>query len=328
MWDSVDTTAPDKMPGGKLVRQSTAVGKGKTRVSRGNMKKTTRRGAYNPRRKKAMIARRAPFVETKSKTYEDLQAEYPHMLDHLAFTERTTPHRFMNPEVFYIHQQGLDEHQVIGKSIYAKYLNMKLQFRFPQQAFTVNGVNQVVPLVPQDYELIWGWVPNPLQATGQTNPTAPAMTLDAINTHINDRVTDYVNQQKDRLRFIPKKASTLRISGRRKIRPNLNRSSTAPATTIDSITGSDYVIGSIPDVHTNIQWKIGKAGRKLHLEHATNLVPDATKPGTDFPGLFPNYSWLPFCVFVNWDYDNLPASNEQIYMPAIAYNSILYYTDS
>lgn len=317
------------MPGGTLARTSTNVGKGKkTTRAKGNMRKTSKRGAYKPRRKKQMMIRRAPFVETKSKTYEDLRAEYPHMLDHLSFSERTTEHRFMNPEVFFIHQQGLDEHQVIGKSIYAKYLNMKLDFRFPQKAFSVNGMNQIVPIVPQDYELIWGWVPNPLQATGQTNPSAPNMTLDDINTHINSRVTDYINEQKDRLRFIPKKASTIRITGRKKIRPNLNRSSTAPMQTIDPLTGPEYVVGTIPDVHLNIQWNIGKEGRKLHLEHASSLVPNASDP-TKFPGLFPNYSWLPFCVFVNYDYDNLPGGSErQLYMPAIAYNSILYYTDS
>ena len=248
------------------------------------------------------MIRRAPFIETKSKTYEDLQVEYPHILDHLQFTTRTTPTRFMNPEVFLIHQQGLDEHQVIGSSIYAKYMNMKVQVRFPQSAFSVNGINKVVPLVPQDYELIWGWVPNPLSSTGTTDPTAPDMTLFDINTHINQRVTDYVNQQKDRLRFIPKKASTIRIVGRRKVRPNLNRSSTAPLETIDSITGADYAVGSIPDVHLNINWKLM---RKLHLEKADNLVKDDTKPNDPHPGMFPNYSWLPFCVFVNWDYENL-----------------------
>eukprot|EP00494_Astrolonche_serrata_P000167 UN00169 len=31
----------------------------------------------------------------------------------------------MNPEVFLIHKQGLEEHQHIGNSIYAKYMNMK-----------------------------------------------------------------------------------------------------------------------------------------------------------------------------------------------------------
>ncbi len=293
---------------------------------RGTMKKTTARGAYAKNRKKNMMIRRAPFVETKSKTYEDLRVEYPHMLDHLEFTERTTPHRFMNPEVFLLHKQGLGESQHIGNSIYAKYMNMKLQIRFPQKSMEVNGVDQIVPIVPQDYELIWGWVPNPLMATGSTTPAAPNMTLDDINTHINQRVEDYIDQQRDRLRFIPKKASTLRIAGRKKIRPNLNRQSTAPLQTIDPITGADYAIGSVPDVNVNISWKLM---RKLHLEQATNLVPDPTKPGSNFSGSFPNYAWLPFCVFVNWDYTDLTdVGSRTLYMPSIAYNSILYYTDS
>lgn len=315
------------MPAGGLVRQSTTVGKKRNpRMRRRALTRTTRRGAYNKTKKKAFQVRRAPFVETKSKTYEDLVSEFPHLLDHLTFTERTTPTRFMNPEVFMIHQQGLDEHQVIGKSIYARYCNMKLQIRFPQKAFSVNGQNQIVPIVPQDYELIWGMIPNPLQATGQTTPSAPDMTLFDINTHINDRVTDYFNQQKDRLRFIPKKASTLIIQGRRKIRPNLNRSTTAPLQTIDPLTGADYAIGTIPDVHTNISWKLN---RKIHLEHATNLVKDDTKPEVNHPGLFPNYSWLPFCVLVNYDYENLPSGPDRsLYMPSVAYNSILYYSDS
>ena len=305
--------------------RSTALSRAQRAVDKKFVRKTTRRGAYAKGKKKQMMIRRAPFVETKSKTYEDLQAEYPHLLDHLSFTERTTPTRFMNPEVFMIHQQGLGEHQHIGNSIYAKYMNMKLQIRFPQKSFSVNGLNQIVPIVPQDYELIWGWVPNPLAATGKTTPTAPDMTLFDINTHINDRVSDYIDQQKDRLRFIPKKASTLRIEGRRKVRPNLNRQSTAPLQTIDPLTGADYAIGTIPDVHMNVSWKLM---RKLHWEQATNLVKDDSKPTVNHPGSFPNYAWLPFCVFVNWDYDNLPSGDEQLYMPAIAYNSILYYTDS
>jgi len=313
------------MPAGKLVRTRTAVGKPKRAKGR-YLKNTTAKGAYNKKRKKNFMNRRAPFVETKSKTYEDLRFLFPHMLDHLAFTTRNTPHRFMNPEVFLIHKQGLDEHEMIGNSIYAKYMNMKMTVRFPQIAFSTGGLNKVVPLVPQNYELIWGWVPTPLTATGQTTPSVYDMTLDDINKHINQRVTDYINEQKDKLRFIPKKASTLRIEGRRRIRPNLNRSSTAPPQTIDSVTGSDYVVGSIPDVHTNISWKLM---RKLSLEKASNLVKDDTKPNVLHEGHFPNYSWLPFCVFVNWDWDNLPSGTARdAYMPSIAYNSILYYTDS
>ncbi len=99
--------------------------------------------------------------------------------------------------------------------------------------------------------------------------------------------------------------------------------STAPPQTIDSVTGSDYVIGSIPDVHTSVSWPMN---RKVHYEKSSKLVGAVD-------GHFANYSWLPFCVFVNYDFENLPSdpnnpAARQVYMPAIATNSCLWYTDS
>lgn len=308
------------MPGGTLVRTRTKVGRAKPKAK--YMKKTTKRGAYNKNRKKQMMIRRAPFTETKSKTSEDLRLDYPSLIDHLLLDTAVTERRHLNPDTFFIFKQGLEEHQMIGNSVYAKYLKQKVHIRFPQPAFETGGQQKVVPLVPQDYRLIWGWVPNPLGLTGTTTPTANNVTLNDINSHINQRVNDYLNEQKDRMRFIPKRASTIRIIGNRKIRPDLTKQSTAPAQTIDSITGADYVIGSIPDVHTSIEWK---CMRKVQYEKSTKLMPEE--------GHFANYSWLPFCVFVNYDFENLPETpgvpaSRQVYMPAIATNSCLWYSDS
>lgn len=303
-----------------LARTRTNVGKSKPKAK--YMKKTTTRGAYNKNRKKQMMIRNAPFKETKSKTSEDLRVDFPSLTDRLLLDTAHTEHRFLNPEVFTIFKQGLDEHQMIGNSVYAKYLKQKVHVRFPQAAFQTGGNGKIVPLVPQDYRLIWGWVPSPLGYTGSTTPAVPDVTLDDINTHINNRVSDYLDEQKDRMRFIPKRASTIRIIGNKRIRPNLSRMSTAPPQTIDSVTGADYVIGSIPDVHTSISWKMM---RKVQYEKASKLV------GGD-EGHFSNYSWLPFCVFVNYDYSNLPDSgnptDRALYSPAIATNSCLWYTDS
>ena len=85
------------------------------------MKQTTRRGAYNPRRKKAMMVRRAPFVETKSKTTEDLVGQFG-LNDHINFFTFNTETVHINPDVFHAWQQGLGEQQCIGQSIYVKYL--------------------------------------------------------------------------------------------------------------------------------------------------------------------------------------------------------------
>jgi hypothetical protein len=286
------------------------------------MKRTSKRGAYAKNKKKAMMIRNAPFKETKSKTSEDLRVDFPSLPDRLELDTAHTEHRFLNPETFFLFKQGLQEHQMIGNSVYAKYLKQKVHIRFPQAAFQTGGNGKIVPLVPQDYRLIWGWIPSPMNLTGATTPAVPNCTHDDINTYINQRVTDYLNEQKDRMRFIPKKASTIRIIGNKRIRPNLSRMSTAPPQTIDSITGADYVIGSIPDVHTSVSWNLM---RKVHYEKSSKLV------GSE-EGLFSNYSWLPFCVFINYDYDNLPDSgnptDRALYSPAIARNSCLWYTDS
>ena len=306
-----------------LARTRTNVGKPKSQPKGRYMRKTTARGAYKKGRKKQMMIRRQPIVETKSKTSEDLRADFPDLIDHLLLDTAVTERRYLNPDTFYIFKQGLQEHQMLSNSVYAKYLKQKVHIRFPQPQFETGGQTKVVPLVPQDYRLIWGFVPAPLNLTGTTDPAAFDVTLNNINSHINNRVSDYIDEQKDRMRFIPKRASTIRILGNRKIRPDLSRMSTAPPQTIDSITGADYVVGSIPDVHTSVSWPMMK---KVQYEKANKLV------GSE-EGMFANYSWLPFCVFVNYDFENLPnvpgnPAARQVYCPAIATNSCLWYSDS
>ena len=141
----------------------------------------------------------------------------------------------------------MEETEVIGNSCFAKYLKMKIGVRFPQPAFSSGGYTKLIPMTPQNYELIWGWVSSELGYTGNTTPTADTASITDINNHINQRVVDYVNEQKDKLRFIPKAASTLKIVGRRKIRPDMRFHNTAPPTTVDSTMGSDYAVGTIPD---------------------------------------------------------------------------------
>ena len=45
-----------------------------TRGTQSNLKKTTKRGAYRPSRKKNFQIRRAPFVETKRRVHADIAA--------------------------------------------------------------------------------------------------------------------------------------------------------------------------------------------------------------------------------------------------------------
>ena len=310
------------MPAGTLTRQRTNVGRGKFNRNSGKSKIP----------KKTMMASRAPLVETKSKTREDLVQHFmPRPIaglhDTMIFNSIGRHQLFhMNPLTYFVHVQGLDEHQIIGKAVTTKYLKQKISVRFPQIGFSAAGVAKVVPIVPQRYELVWGWVPVPLAKTGSTYPVAPDVSINIMNDHINDRVKDYLDERKDQLRYIPKQASSIRIVGRRRVKPNLNELSTAPLTTIDSTTGDDYAVGSLPMYHTSINWKCN--GRKLNLEKGVSMA-----GGTGAFGdiLYPNYSWLPFCVFNIIDYETLPGepgTPRMPHCPAVAYNDILYYTDS
>lgn len=293
------------------------------------MKKTTKRGAYAKPRKKQMVKRRAPMVETKSRTHEDVRFEFPSLPDRNDLETYDTPHLSLAPDSFLCLKQGLDEHQMLGRSLFSKYLNMKIQIRFPQNAFEISatGDNKIIPAFPQNYELIWGWVPMPTGWTGNTTPKANEATLDDVHNHMNLRFVDYYNDSQDFLRFVPKKASTIRIIGSRKVRPDLRRYSTAPAALNDT-ADPPLFLGSIPDWTSNISWKTMK---KIHYEPTINI------DGADSTGLYPNYQWLPFCTLVNWDYDKIVAvagsgagkeNERKRYQPAVAWNDIHYFTDS
>lgn len=319
------------MPGGKLVRQNTFVGK--KRTSKPRMRKVSKKGAYKASQKKNFMRKRAAVVETKRKTHEDLRdvnffagnGTNP-VQDHLAWTVYNTEHIHMNPLTYYLWSQGLSQSQHIGQSVTVKYLNQKIAVRFPQPVMKVAGDPQFVPFIPQDYELVWGWIPAPTQYTGATTPAANNVSVEELKAHTNLRIVDYFNTRKDKLRFIPKKDATIRISGRRKVRPDLRHQSTAPATTVPGTVGADTVIGTIPDFNTEISWKMPNGGKKLWLEQTGNL-----DGANKLIGMYPNYSWMPFCVLVNWDYDELLANhptNTSLYCPSVAWNDICYFTDS
>jgi hypothetical protein len=267
-----------------------------------------------------MMKMRQPFIETKSKTHEDLVVQFPGLVDRTEFRTQDTQVLHMNPDTFFMWSRGMEENEVIGNSCYAKYLKMKIGVRFPQSAFSVDGQTKQIPMTPQNYELIWGWVPNELGYTGQTTPKADEANINDIHAHVHQRVEDYVNEQKDKMRFIPKAASTIRITGRRKIRPDMRFLQTAPPQTLSNTIAPDNVIGTIPDRYTSVSWRMNK---KLHLQPSSKLHSGQT-------GLYPNFgTWLPFACLVNWDHENLPVGTQRVaYCPAVQFNDSIWYSDS
>ncbi len=329
------------MPAGGLVRQHTTVGhlsgRGGKKRRAPAMRRVTKRGAYNKKQKRNFINKRAAVVETKRKTREELRipafwggtdpsSAGTTFADRMIFKVEDEEIVHINPATFYWWSQGLDQAQHIGQTVTVKHLNMKVQVRFPQhnmQTQEASPRNLIVPALPQKYTLYWGWIPAPRALTGNSTPPITSETVASLDAYVNNRVKDYFNDRKDKLRFIPKKDSTIRIMGRKTIRPDLRYQSTAPIVDRDA-AGDKYSAGSIPDWYGNISWKFPGGGRKLWLEQGINMN---GSPG-EMIGFFPNYSWLPFAAVVNWNHSELPATNRILYCPAVSSNDIVYFTDS
>lgn len=306
-----------------------------TRARKKGRGKVTKKGAYRKKNKQNFARRRAPVVETKRKDDNAVRAanffagggDIDDILpDRTEFNIYDTEHTLMDPASFLCWSQGLDQSQHIGQCVNVKYTNMKIQVRFPQPSVETGVVNahQIIPSAPQSLELIWGWVPASLQLTGSTTPAVNTVTLTQIRNHINHRITDYFNARKDRLNFIPKKDSTIRIIGRKKVRPDMRRTSTLPPASADG--EGDVTVGSIPDYFTEISWN--HKNKKIWLEQTGNFNGDS-----DLIAMYPNYTWLPFCVLVNWNWEDIPDApdgynGKKLECPSMAWNSITYFSDS
>lgn len=302
---------------------------------RGLKRKVTKRGAYKKAQKNNFARKRAPLVETKRKDDNAVRSanffvgggDIDDILpDRQEFNIYNTEHTLLDPQSYYCWSQGLDQSQHIGQAVNVKYTNMKIQVRFPQPSVTFAGYTgetpQKIPSQPMNYELIWGFVPAPLQLTGSTTPAANTVTLNQIRDHVNHRITDYFASRRNRLDFIPKKDSTIRIIGRKKVRPDMRRTSTLPPASEDG--AGETTVGSIPDYYTEISWNY--KNKKIWLEQTGNFNGDG-----DLIAMYPNYSWLPFAVLVNWNWDELVADEydgKKYECPSIAWNSITYFSDS
>lgn len=301
--------------------------------------KVSKKGAYKKAQKKNFMNKRAAVVETKRKTREDIRDDSfwvgtavdaeALFEDRMLFKVTNAEIAHINPQTYYWWSQGLSQPQHIGQNVMVKYLNQKVQVRFPQHSMSLAGAgtNLKVPNIPQSYRLYWGWIPAPRNLTGHTDPPINTETVASLDSYVNNRIKDYFNDRKDRLRFIPKKDSTLRISGSRTVRPDLRYTSTAPLHD-DTAAGEKFIAGSIPDWYGEVSWKMPNGGKKLWLEQTGNMT---GTPGATV-GMFPNFSWLPWCALVNWNHSELVASHGATaalnYLPAVSSNDIVYFTDS
>jgi hypothetical protein len=104
--------------------------------TKGALKKTTRKGAYKQGAKKNFRIRRAPLVETKSRTTEDCVDGTTFVNPITAETSIPKDDAFYNIDImsFLCMEQGLAESEMIGQSVYSRYIKAKMEFTFPADA--------------------------------------------------------------------------------------------------------------------------------------------------------------------------------------------------
>lgn len=262
-----------------------------------------------------MQKRRQPFVESKTRTSEDVFAK----LDGSSTPNGGIPLDTMGLEyvplddaytgiqlspVTYM-TQGVEEDDMIGRSIYAKYLKTKLQVTWPANAYTNHA----------ELFLVHGFIKLSPNATSYTTPSVQDYTWNHFREFTKENIQDYFNERSDKLRFIPKQNSTLHISGYKKLRPNLQRQYSMPI----QLDSDNKVVGSVPDTFISINHKMM---RKLHYEKGNN--------NTLKEFFFLNMNqWIPFACIYNPDYANNPngaAGDDDLIQ--IRSNTILYYSDS
>jgi hypothetical protein len=344
--------------------KQTKRGRGRPKGSK-NMKKVNARGAYNKTVKSQMVMRRAPLVETKQRVHSDVAQinGYPSGAPQSDHVNAVNPlnWRVLPPDDAFTNiplrswtriSHGFGENQVIGNNLFSKYLNLKLEVKFPDGSDIsvpsvktpgtfVNVPNKMIEK-PTKLYLVCGWVTESLNypLNSDVSPSLPAQSDadgEAIANYITQQLKPFFDDDEDKLQFRPKQTTNIKIEKYVKIAPNLDKAiaTQAQADKIWTTEGQpgypDYSIlhsGSVPNVYRS--WST-KTNRKIPLTEGK----DVDVYPTDKQNLFPNNSWIPFAVIYNPNYENQLASItiedgevSQSQMIQYRWNDVHYYTDS
>lgn len=307
-------------------------GPGRPKGSKNVMKKVSGIGAYNYKVKKQMMLRRAPLVETKQRTHSDVALANGYDIvvrddDEAENYEYLTQGDTQQPlnwrlvpnddaftliplTPFYRNQQGLKPYQMIGDSITAKWLNTKIEVRFPQGEIfpKIKGAASTLyrnMMITENVKVyaIWGYITNPINAplsnVGGTRKALDEWTQADILSFIQSELQPYFDQDIDKLSFRPKETMNVKIERYVRLKPNLDNAISTQATAThgsgNSSTTLTQATGSIPNVMKSHNFTLN---RKVLYSEGYPASPDSSAV-TDYQNLFPNNSYLPFCILYN-----------------------------
>jgi hypothetical protein len=355
-----------------------------TRRPNRRFKVRAKKRAYKPSNKKRFINKSNPIAENKQLEGANLSLYIGNNPDgtpvlpnfavppHYAGADNAASGYVMNstnyvfiPDSPCYQTHGFDESQMQGRSTYQRLCAAKMLIKWPQQtmdtgittypAFGALGqtLKGTLPETPQSYKLYWGYVPIKPMLTGQTSPLSTEASAHYLETQVKQRISDYFDNRKDRIAFIPKRTSTINIIGSKTLSaPNYNFNRLPVSTKEPTSTTAD---GSISDTLVKISWPINK---KIHFEPSNKFAWRTTEsspgagdantpvaPSTGTTVFYRNYDHYPFAVLVSFNHDKLPIDDSSITNPTdedelndrwartrrcphILINDITYYRDS
>lgn len=271
-------------------------GKSKSANVRYKKKAPERRGKRQQKRK--LVSARAGIVETKKKVFEPSAPFTAH--------ELTAHLSVMIPDAWEKQSQGFRDDDVVGTSIFMKYLTTKFYFNFNQ-----GGI--VSKPDPIDLRIIMGWCKLPQNIAEQdVAVTGPPSKVKGVvyNYNPEQHVADYLKVSLDNpLESIDRSVFQIhkdfRFSG-------------MPRTAVQPATAGAAVHYTRKNLWLSHTWK---PMRKLKLQ----LVTDADSGnGTHFSPCNKEGQWIPFVAVHNVNFGNFPSGSCPTYLT----KSTAYYTDS
>ncbi len=321
------------MPPGAPKKRNTEVGKKK--------KSAAATAAYAPAAKTAFRKKRQPFVETKKRehtiiAYKNVQAGIDAGLHPLYATQpmnwldipNDDAYTHFNLASFYRLKQGLGEDEIVGDTIYARYLKCKVEIRFPD--------NMNLILKPNKIYMVQGWVTNPMDTNasrgifGGTGTDSLTSTASDVLKHVSNSVKQYFNESEDRLRFMPRGDPDIKILRKDLLVPDMSQTALGPS--LRGEAGFIGTNGTIPDVHRSYTWKIN---RKISLTQGTGAdgktKPQDNSADSDVQNMFNNDSWVPFLIMYSPQFDvykeGETATGTEVHIQT-RYNDCLWFGDS
>lgn len=237
--------------------------------------------AYRNRRKNRAIVQ--PFTETK-KMIDGVQSNV---------LSSSTAFNCIQMVTYLYRKQGMAEGEMVGDSVYGRYLGVKMRFQFPPHDNAID--------IPTTLHCYFITVFPGANWTKYTNPTQGAATKTQLEEHIENQLKEFYDTKQNRLQFNDR-LSGFRIDKHVQVKPDRNTQIGRPQSSLGggATTGS----GAPPDVFINYSWDIKQ---KLHYEEATG-----TQLGSDTHYLNrPGQAGYKCCVVYNPDFAGQDATAER-----------------